>query len=397
MTRVAALMRLGAVAALALAGLFAAHPASAQAGAAYRGDEASFAAFVAIHQRTDWPAPQRIGWFDPSGGGAPVIRYAHWVPQGVAPVGTVVHFSGRTEFIEKAIDTYADLLRRGYAVWTLDWRGQGFSQRPLADKQRHHIDGFDTYVADATYFIDRVVRLKDAPGRKVLMAHSMGGQIALRYLLSPGGAEVFDQAVLGSPLVRIPGDAWWLRMGNRLKVAVGLGAACVLGKPEAWESNFAADRACAVMRGANPSTADLLDPPTARLYSNDVRRLAAMDCLTEASRDANGPAAPDLRLACPSSGWLQAAFDSTDEVMRRATTLRTPTLIVRAVPDALVDNDGQTEFCALAKIDCVSIGRVGDLQAGHELLIEAEPIRQRFLQAFDDFVGRGGARQNPGP
>lgn len=373
---------------LALAALGAPGPAPAQAGIAYRGDEASFAAFVAIHQRTGWPVPQRIGWFDPAGGSAPVIRYAHWVPQGVPVVGTVVHFTGRTEFIEKAIDTYADLLRRGYAVWTLDWRGQGFSQRALPDKQRHHIDSFDTYVDDATYFIDRVVRLRDTPGRKVLMAHSMGGQIALRYLLSPGGADRFDRAVLGSPLLRIPGDAWWLRAGNRLKVAVGLDDACVLGKPEVWTSNFAEGQACAVMRSANPATTDLLDLDSARPFSNDVRRLAAMDCLTEASRDANGPAAPDLRVACPSSGWLQAAFASTDTVMGRAAELKTPTLLVRSLPDASVDNDGQTEFCALAKIECISIGRVGELQAGHELLIEAEPIRQQFLKAFDGFVNR---------
>ncbi len=42
--------------------------------------------------------------------------------------GTVCLFGGRAEFIEKYFEVIADLRRRGFAVATMDWRGQGGSQ-----------------------------------------------------------------------------------------------------------------------------------------------------------------------------------------------------------------------------------------------------------------------------
>ena len=100
--------------------------------------------------------------------------------------GTVVHFNGRTEFIERNALVYSDLAKRGWDVWTLDWRGQGLSYRPLVGEAavRGHIDDFATYVADATRFVDSVVKLQQQRPPHVLLGHSMGGQIALRYLLA---------------------------------------------------------------------------------------------------------------------------------------------------------------------------------------------------------------------
>jgi len=42
-------------------------------------------------------------------------------------------------------------LERGFEVWTFDWRGQGFSQRQIDEKQKHDIDTFDTYLKDGKY------------------------------------------------------------------------------------------------------------------------------------------------------------------------------------------------------------------------------------------------------
>ena len=46
--------------------------------------------------------------------------------------GLVVYFSGRTEFIERNTGTYSELAKKGWEVWTFDWRGQGFSERGLS-------------------------------------------------------------------------------------------------------------------------------------------------------------------------------------------------------------------------------------------------------------------------
>ncbi len=55
--------------------------------------------------------------------GAP-LRAARWVPP-TARRGTVTILPGRAEFIEKYFEVVGELLARGFAVATIDWRGQG--------------------------------------------------------------------------------------------------------------------------------------------------------------------------------------------------------------------------------------------------------------------------------
>jgi lysophospholipase len=357
----------------------------AQVQSAYIGDKASFTAFVKKYGKVDWPIPETISYFDPAGSKDSVIRFARWIPITNPAKGVVVHFNGRTEFIERNIYTYKDLLDRGFEVWAFDWRGQGLSKRQISAKQKHSIDSFDTYVSDATYFIDSVAHIKDSKGKKILLAHSMGAQIALRYLLSDAGRSVFDYAVFSSPLLRIPDDRWQVRLGNTLKTWIGLGTQCVFRKSDEWKSDFKVD-ACNLVKTRSATEAALADIADAKKYSNDWNKLADANCLIESSKDAAGQSFPDLRLACPTSDWLHAAFESTDIVMKNSSRLITPALIVRAKPDAAVDNDAQSEFCAAAKIKCVDIEKVGGTQTGHELLIERQPIRERFFAEFDEFV-----------
>ncbi len=70
----------------------------------------------------------------------------------------MVVLTGRAEFIEKySTEIVGELLARGYAVAAMDWRGQGLSDRPLADRGKGHIDNFTTYMADVRLFLDSVV------------------------------------------------------------------------------------------------------------------------------------------------------------------------------------------------------------------------------------------------
>jgi len=45
----------------------------------YRGAKAAFPRSPRV-RKEDWPQPIKIAYYDPHGGGADVIRYAHWVP-----------------------------------------------------------------------------------------------------------------------------------------------------------------------------------------------------------------------------------------------------------------------------------------------------------------------------
>ena len=123
------------------------------------------------------------------------LRIAVW-PQGSK--GTVLILPGRTECVEKYGRTAADLARRGYASLAVDWRGQGLSDRLAAMPMLGHIARFTDYQRDL-----RAVRAALAPLHLpqplFLLAHSMGGTIALRALMDgfPVQAAAFTAPMWG--------------------------------------------------------------------------------------------------------------------------------------------------------------------------------------------------------
>ena len=100
------------------------------------------------------PAQSRLVGEPPKGGGVRLVeasdggkgRIAVWPARGgdtpsaakgrkkEKPRGTVLLLHGRTEFIEKYYPVIEKLLQRGFAVATLDWRGQGLSERPVGHR-----------------------------------------------------------------------------------------------------------------------------------------------------------------------------------------------------------------------------------------------------------------------
>ena len=98
--------------------------------------------------------------------------------------GTVCLFQGRGEFIEKYFEVVADLRRRGFAVATMDWRGQGGSSRMLSNPRKGHVRSFAEYDQDLAHFMKEIV-LPDCPPPYIALAHSMGGHILLRNATMP--------------------------------------------------------------------------------------------------------------------------------------------------------------------------------------------------------------------
>lgn len=340
---------------------------------------------------SEWQLPSAIESFTAPDGA--VLRYARWARAADAPAqGTVVHFNGRTEFIERNIQTYSDLANRGWEVWTLDWRGQGLSHRPLGEENaiRGHIDDFATYVSDAMHYVDTVVKLTERPGKRVLLAHSMGGQIALRYLIER--PRDFDLVVMSSPLVRLPTD-WKGEVATFVKEIAGkvAGASrrCVLGRSADWQDSFHGS-ACSAL--AQADSGGLEDAEETHKYTHDVRNLATAECLIE--RNLASDRAPGFAVTCPTGGWLVAADNSTDEVFKGREELTMPILIVAAKDDTAVDPAGQKKLCgSLENCTLVQVPA-----AGHELLIETQNIRAAFLSCFDEFAADpedGDARCRP--
>ncbi|MGH3467740.1 MAG: lysophospholipase [Thermocrispum sp.] len=105
------------------------------------------------------------------------IYWQSWLPGG-EPVGVVVILHGYAEHSGRYQHVAAALNAAGYAVYALDHHGHGRSDGPRAN-----VGGFAGLLTD----VDRLVRLAAAnhAGLPVfLLGHSMGGLVAVAYVLS---------------------------------------------------------------------------------------------------------------------------------------------------------------------------------------------------------------------
>ena len=129
------------------------------------------------------------------------IRYARWQPP-AGRRGTVCIFQGRGEWIEKYFETVRDLRARGFAVATLDWRGQGLSERMLSDRHKGYVRRFADYDADLETFMREIV-LPDCPPPLFALGHSTGATVLIR--AAHRGHRWFDRMVLIAPLIGLAG------------------------------------------------------------------------------------------------------------------------------------------------------------------------------------------------
>ncbi len=132
------------------------------------------------------------------------LRAGFWNATGTR--GTVVLLPGRSEYIEKYGRTAVALAQSGYATLTVDWRGQGMSDRALADPLVGHVTDFAEYQTDLDALLT-FARVQGLPQPFHLLAHSMGGTIGLRALLRglPFQTAAFSGPMWGiliSPLMR---------------------------------------------------------------------------------------------------------------------------------------------------------------------------------------------------
>lgn len=271
--------------------------------------------------------------------------------------GVCVLLSGQTEFLEKYQEVAGELCSRGFTVASLDWRGQGGSDRLLPDPLKAHVGDFSDYDADLAAFMDAVV----APLTKtppLVLAHSMGGHILMRALHDRPG--LFRAAVTTAPMMRA------LTRGYPRMIARG---ACLLenllGQSGAWVWGMA-DR----------------DPLKLTFEQN----LVTSDRARYARNTAYVEQQNDIRLAGPTWGWLEAAYRSMEREMSRGfpEAIQTPVLIVGAGRDRIVDTSAAREFASrLPKGEYLEIE-----DAEHEILMESDAIRARFWKEFDAFVAR---------
>lgn len=125
-------------------------------------------------------------------------------PPGAPAKGTIFLLPGRTEYIEKYGLSIAAFSRGGYAVASIDWRGQGLSARLHRDPLLGHIRSFRDFQLDLDSLLAAAGEL-GLPEPWMALSHSMGGAITLRRLL---GRHPFRAAVFSAPMWGINLPRW---------------------------------------------------------------------------------------------------------------------------------------------------------------------------------------------
>ena len=284
------------------------------------------------------------------------IRYGIWCRQKERRRGSILLLNGRREFMEKYRETIGELIERDFDVYSLDWRGQGLSSRMLANRHKGFIEDFDIYLNDLQIFVSNIVMPK-AIDPLIILAHSMGGHIALRFIHDH--PQMVERAVLTAPMIDIftsPLSRWYASFISRTANKIGLRHAYAMGSGDYTDETF---------EGNN-------------LTSDPVR---FMDTNKVIAKN------PDLALGGVTYGWLSASIKSIDLLTKPgfAKKITTPILLISAGEDSVVSNKAQKKiFDLLPNCKFRGIPR-----ARHEIFRETDAVRSIFWEEFDRFTDPG--------
>lgn len=285
-------------------------------------------------------------------GGVKVRALTAPASPGTPPRGSVIIAPGRTEFIEKYFEVIRELQGRGFAVFCIDWRGQGLSGREVENSLKGHFVSFDDPVND----LSTALKLLSArlPRPHIGLAHSMGGAILLRALQTR--RVELDAVAFSSPMWGIPNLKGFAKSYVRFLSSLGLGGNFAPGVERKWKRE---------PYKRNPVTHD-------KERHNRCQGLIAEE--------------PRLALAGPTVGWVAAAADALESFQQSGAFahLRIPILVATAEREQLVDNAAHDAVVAQLP-DARHITVPG---ARHEILMERDEMRAQFWAAFDELVER---------
>ena len=281
------------------------------------------------------------------------LRIMHATANKNEPRGSIIFSPGRTEFIEKYLETVADFTERGFNVLIVDPRGQGLSDRILEDKLKSYIDDFQTYADDLAFAASELDPLLPKP--HIVMGHSMGGTVALQSVIS--GSINPSAVICSAPMLGLFDiDNTIMKWTMQVCTAMGLGTKNL---------PFQKQRSgLPIPFNINKLTSD----------KDRYRHWAAYFQTT-----------PRLRLGPPTYGWIVAALKSMAYVNRNASELNIPCLIVAAGADPIVDPKSNETFARNAG------GRYNVVPGAlHELFLERDVYRDQFFETFDEFLMEQG-------
>jgi lysophospholipase len=274
--------------------------------------------------------------------------------------GTVVIMGGRADYLERYFETMRDLMRRGFAVVSFDWRGQGGSQRLHADSDRGHGGSFKGFDHDLEAVMQQVTDVR-CPRPFYAIAHSTGANPLIRALLNE--PCWFTKAVATSPLLGFRYGKWPRGLANGLTAVANM-----TGFSATYLPGYARGPLQRHEFNGNPLTSD---PDR---WDRDITTLEAN---------------PQLGTGGPTFGWFGGALASIKSLnaLNRKTRLGCPLLLVTPSNEWVVDANAARHFAA--RMLGVSFMQIRG--ARHEILMERNEFREQFWAAFESFIETGGS------
>jgi len=279
------------------------------------------------------------------------LRFGSVMP--AHPDAVIIGLQGLSEFTEKYFEIAHTLSGHNCGFYMLDWQGQGHSDRHLPNPQSRHSNSFDEDIADLHIFIEQHIKPKTGNTPLVMLAHSMGGNIGLRYLLQQ--PDIFSCAALSAPMVRI--DAI-----KNMPSWLSLGLTGALRK--LWDRTY--------VFGGGDWHPEIRGKQGRAKLSSDPARGMIQDawCLHD----------PALRVGGVTFGWLHEANISCAELSSDSVikNIKTPCLFALAGKEHLIDNKAARHLAQK-----MPQARILELpEARHEIIMERDSMRNAFIDAL---------------
>lgn len=268
------------------------------------------------------------------------LALATWHFPVARPRARIVLFHGYADHVGRYPHVIAALTGAGYDVHAFDLRGHGHSEGV-----RGHVLRFQSYLDDVDLFLEELPR--DGLPR-FLISHSLGGLLALRYVLER--PDAFAGLAASSPYLHLATDVHFLR--EALATAVSRLAPALLTK--------------------SPIAAKALshDPAMVQAYIDDP-----------------------LVFKTFNARWFFESRSAQEVVLERAPEIRLPVLLMLGSADPIAAPErGRQVFQLLGSLDKTLKVYDGFL---HEIFNETE--RERVIRDLVEWLGvrGGGASQAP--
>jgi lysophospholipase len=266
--------------------------------------------------------------------------------------GALVILPGKSETYLKYAEFFYDVEELPLSLYAMDHRGMGFSERPLPDRMKIHVERFDHYVDDVGTFLRTVVGAAKQKNLFVL-GHSTGALVAALFM--ERHPEIFQAGVLCSPFFD-------LSMGPMPGFVTRL-LARLLDRPSRRED-------------CGPGQQDIKRPdfPHNRI-TNSFPRWSLWE-------EEIIPNVEAIQFGGVTNHWVRESLEAGHRALRQAGRIAVPLLLLQGEQDLVVRLAAHDRFCRRSP-RCTKVMIRG---AKHEILIERDDLRGQAIDRIKSFL-----------